>query len=277
MQAMSWKRNLLIMARRGARGNKKIFYKLFFTNTDGYSAVLNWVSLISIVLLLSAIFCDGSGLLPTRPVVALIFVTIFLGLYVFTSFVEKVLAKYFIDFKSTQLFWVGLVAFLTYIAHGQAGDEINSIFSQDASTFPYATTAATVMVLGAWSLWPAFCIGMLSFLYGFSCLFRSKGKELVLIAITVGLQLFIFSMFVEYQMAREAIRKNNIYQVALAMDFNGHFRCDDARVGQDSVAFIGSSQTAALVAPPIVVKHENKKSIFKEVEVPVAFRRVSCT
>lgn len=92
---------------------------------------------------------------------------------------------------------------------------------------------------------------------------------------SVGIQLFSFSMLVAHQMKPDVIRRNNTYQVALAMDFNGHFRCSDARVGQDSVAFIGSSQNAALVAP-LVVKHENKKSIFKEVVIPTEFRRVSC-
>jgi hypothetical protein len=226
--------------------------------------------------MLFAMFSDTVGLLPTRQVVALLFVTIFLGLYVFILFLEKVFAKYFIDFKSTQLFWAGLVAFFAYIAHGQAGDEINSIFGQDASTFPYATVAATAMIMASWSLKPALYIGALSFLFGLYRVFKSKGK-FVLMALTVGIQLFSFSLFVKYQMEGDAVRKNNIYQVALAMDFNGKFRCDDAKIGGDSVAFIGASQNSALVAPPVVVKHENKKSIFKEVEVPIEFRRVSCS
>ena len=276
MQARELKRKTLVLARRGIRRDKRTIYKFFGSNEDGYSAVLNRASLISLVLLLSAMLCDRFGLLPVRIVISLIFVTIILGLYVFISFMEKVFAKSFIDFKSTQLLWVGFIAFLTYIAHGQAGDEINSIFSQDASTFPYATTAATAMVLGSWTLWPAFLIGMLSLLYAASRLFRPQRRQLLLIAVTVGIQLSIFSMFVEYQMARETVRKNNIYQIALAMDFNGNFRCDDAKVGRDSVVFIGDSQDSALVAPPLIIKHENKESIFKEVEVPAAFRRVSC-
>lgn len=227
------------------------------------------------MLLFLAMACDSLGLLPTRQIVALLFVTIFLGLYVFISFVEKVFAKYFIDFKSTQLFWVGLIAFFAYSARGQASDEINAIFAQDVSTFPYATTAAIAMVMASWSLWPASCIGVASFLYSIYCVARSKGAH-VLIALTVGIQLLSFSIFVGHQMGSDAARRSNIYQIALAMDFNRNFRCEDALVGKDTVAFIGSSQNTALVAPPVVVKHQNNKSIFREVAVPGAFRRVSC-
>ncbi|MYM37467.1 hypothetical protein GTP38_24380 [Duganella sp. FT94W] len=271
------KQLLVSRAREGLARYRRILYELLFTNEDGYSAALNWISLICLTLLVAAMVCDKLKLLPVRPVIGMIFTAIFLGLYVFTTVIEKKLAKHVTEFKSTQLFWVGLVAFLAYIAHGQAGDEVNSVFSQDTSTFPYATTAATAMVLGSWSLWPAFCTGMLSLVFGLYCMFKNQKAKLVLIAFTVGVQLSIFSIFVEYQMGTEAVRKNNIYQVALAMDFNGRFRCDDAQAGRDTVAFIGSSQNAALVAPPMVIRHENKQSIFKEVEVPRVFRRVSCT
>jgi hypothetical protein len=244
-------------------------------NTDGYSAVLNWASLISSGLLFFALTSDSLGLLQARHLIALFFGMTFLGLYVFVSFVEKVFAKHIIDFKSTQLFWIGLLAFLTYIAHGHAGDEVNAIFSQDASTFPYATTAAAVMIMASWTLWPSVFIGAASFVYAIYCVFRSKGA-LMLIALTVGMQLFTFSILVEFQMGSEAVRRNNIYQIALAMDFNGHFRCEGASLGADTVAFIGPAQNSALVAPPVIVKHQNSKSIFKAVEVPEAFRRVSC-
>lgn len=269
------RRPFALIWRGGARRARETLHRYFCVHTDGYSAVMNWVSLFSCGLLLFALCNDSLGFLHARQLIALFFAMMFLGLYVFVLFVEKVFAKNFIDFKSTKLFWVGLVAFLTYIAHGQAGDEVNAIFSQDASTFPYATTAAAAMIMASWTLWPSILIGAASFLYAFYCMLRSQ-SGLVFIAMTVGIQLFTFSTLVEYQMGSEKVRRNNIYQIALAMDFNGHFRCEGATLGEDTVAFIGPSQNAALVAPPVVVKHQNDKSLFKRVEVPEGFRRVSC-
>ena len=269
------KRRVFVFFWRGARRARASLYRHFFVNTDGYSAVLNWASLISLGLLFFALSSDSLGLLQPSHLLALFIGMTFLGLYVFVSFVEKVFAKHFIDFKSTQLFWLGVIAFLTFIAHGQAGDEVNAIFSQDASTFPYATTATAAMIMASWTLWPAVLVGTASLLYGLYSVSRSRWG-MVLIALTVGLQLFTFSIFVEYQMGTEPVRKNNIYQIALAMDFNGHFRCERAMLGKDTVAFIGPSQDSALVAPPVVVKQHNGKSIFRQVEVPESFRRVSC-
>lgn len=275
MQTTRRRRKIFVLGWRGVRRVRDTLSRYFLVNTDGYSAVLNWVSLISIGLLFFAMTSDSLGLLHARDLVALFFVMMFLGLYVFVSFVEKVFAKHFIDFKSTQLFWVGLIAFLTYVAHGQAGDEVNAIFSQDASTFPYATTAAVAMIMASWTLWPSFLIGVASFLYTIYCVSKSQ-SALVLIAFTVGFQLFTFSIFVKYQIGSEHVRRNNIYQIALAMDFNGHFRCEGTSLGKDTVAFIGPSQNSALVAPPAILKRNNGKSIFEAVEVPNAFRRVSC-
>ena len=260
---------------RGARRVRKALYLSFCTNTDGYTAVLNWASVISLGLLFFAMISDSLGVLQPRHLLALFFVMMFLGLYVFVSFVERVFAKQFIDFKSTQIFWLGLIAFLTYIAHGQAGDEVNAIFSQDASSFPYATTAASVMIIASWMLWPSFLTGFASLFYGLYCVFKSQ-RSLLLIALTVGLQLMTVSILIEFQMGSEERRRNNIYQIALAMDFNGHYICDGATLGKETVAFIGPSQNSALVAPPTAAVLQKNESIFRQVAIPKSFRRVSC-
>jgi hypothetical protein len=267
--------NLLQHVRRGwARGTTRTRHYLR-DRGDGYSDVLNWASLFSLMIMFSMIFLDGWKILSTFWLFACLFVSIALGLFVFAAFVEKVMAKKIIEFKSTQLFWLGTVALVTYVAHGQAGEEVNAIFSQDASAFPYATTAATVMAIAAWAEGPALVIAGLSFVYGAYKMFSSDAAY-VMTALTLGINLISFGSFVDHQIARDVNRRSNIYQIALAMDFNGQFRCAKAKNGVDSAAFIGTDQRRALIAPPIVVRQQSSKSLFKLVEVPNEFYFAEC-
>lgn len=242
---------------------------------DGYSHVLNWASLFSLMIMFSMMFLDAWKILPTFWLFACLFVSIVLGLFVFAAFVEKLIVEKFIGFKSTQLFWLGAVALVTYVAHGQAGEEVNAIFSQDASAFPYATTAATVMTIAAPAGKPALVIAVLSFVYGAYKMFRSDSAY-VMTALTLGINLISFGSFVDHQIARDANRRSNIYQIALAMDFNSQFRCAKARTGVDSAIFIGTDQRRALIAPPLIVRQQSSKSLFKLVEVPKEFYFAEC-
>lgn len=263
-----------VLTRSWTRAKNRIFNYLK-NGGDDFLFVLNLASLLSLILLFSAMLLESLKLFPARYMSYLIFATIFLGLYVFVSIVERVFVKYFIDFKSTQLFWVGAVAFATYVAHGQAGDEVNAIFHLDASAFPYATTAATAMMMATWALWPAGVVAGLSFMYCTYKTFRSDYKD-VLISLVLTLNLTSFALFVGYQISKDDVRKSNIYQIALAMDFNGRFRCENSKVGSDSVAFIGPDQKRALVAPLAEITHQDRRTIFKIVAVPESFEIVDC-
>lgn len=269
------RQQLRVSMQGAARRSARILHRHFWVNTDGYSVVLNWAAALSIVLLVLAMWGTELRLLPVEWSVGAIFVTMALGLFVFVCLVEKLLAKHLLELRTSQLFWIGGLALASYLARGQAGDEVNAIFAQDAASFPYATTAATAMIVGAWTQWFAFGIGVFSLVYAFWLLFRSR-YPLVLAAGAVGLHLISWSAFAAYQMGSESVRRNNIYQVALAMDFNGRYHCDGARLGQDTVAFIGPAQDSALVAPPLVVERRNPGSIFKTVTVPAQFDRVRC-
>lgn len=267
--------NLIQHLHRGwTRGASRTRYYLR-DQGDGYSAVLNWASLFSLIIMFSIISLDTWKILPSSWLLAFLFISIALGLFVFAAFVEKVVAKKFIEFKSTQLFCVGAVALVTYVAHGQAGEEVNAIFSQDASAFPYANTAATVMMIASWMEWPALVIAGVSFVYGAYKTFISDSAY-VMTAFTLGINLVSFCSFVDHQISRDANRRSNIYQIALAMDFNSQYRCTKARVGLDSAAFIGTDQRRALIAPPLVVQQQTSKSLFKLVAVPNEFYFAEC-
>src|SRR5471032_132577 len=247
----------------------------FKNGGDDFYFVLNFVSLASLAVLFLGMCLESMQLIAPKYMVFPIFAAMFLGLYVFFTVVEKTIAKYFLSFKSTQLLWAGFVAFIIYIAHGQAGDEVNAIFHLDASAFPYATVAATAMMVASWSFWPAVLIASAAFVYYTYNVFRSRYKN-VLIGITLTLNLASFAVFVSYQISDDAIRRSNIYQIALSMDFNATFNCTASTSNSDSVAFVGAEQRRALIAPPLKIKHDSARSIFKEVVVPKAFDLVEC-
>lgn len=218
---------------------------------------------------------DKFNLAPPSYVIAIIFVTIVLGLYVFVLMVEHVVAKNFIEFKSSQLFWVLLIAFAAYVAKGYASEELNQIFARSASTFPFAYSAAAAMKILSIMKWPTAFIFILSFSYGLIQVFRSKGAH-AFIALVMSINFSSFGLFVEKQISPDEVRRSNIYQIAVAMDFNGRFNCPGVKEKVGRIAFIDSDQTKGIVAPPLVIKIRHEKSTFKLVEVPEYFVDVAC-
>jgi hypothetical protein len=123
--------------------------------------------------------------------------------------------------------------------------------------------------------WSAVLIIVASFLYGLIRLLRLRSSE-ALITLAVGFNFFSFGLFIERQITPDEQRKSNIYQIAVAMDFNGRFTCPGIEDKLNRVAFVDSDQTRGMVAPPLRVKSYNKRSTFKLVEVPPVFRTVTC-
>ena len=264
------------LAQIGQARLKQVLISYTQPHANGYSHIINWASLASLSILFICLCMER--IYPTFVgwVLSLIFLATLLGAYVVAVMVEKVVARQFIDFRATQYFWVGAVALLGFVAHGFAGDEVNAIFGQDASSFPYATTATTAMFLLWWACQVALVVAFASLGYFAVQMYRNR-REAAFTAFTLSINLVSLFLFGLLQIYPEPIRRSNIYQIALAMDFNEKFECEGAQSGMHHVAFIGPEQRRALIAPKPEIIYRSEKKFFKVVTVPASFSRASCS
>ncbi|WP_141749568.1 hypothetical protein [Duganella phyllosphaerae] len=200
--------------------------------------------------------------------------TIAVSLFTCAIFVESFCLPEVNRFKSAQVFGLGAIGLVSYLAHGQAGEEVNAIFRQDASAFPYTTTAATAMTIASWAFWPVIIVYLLVLAH---LIWRvTKFDEKHAFAMTmVIVNMASFVSFIEHQTRDDGNRKGNLYKIALAMDFNNYFRCANATERTNHVAFIGSDQKRAIVAPKLVMRNNNPAG-FSTVEIPAHFPLTTC-
>lgn len=200
------------------------------------------------------------------------------GMLVLVTLADGWLKRHFVKFKSAKLLGLGALALATFVAHGQAVGEINSIFQIDASALPHATTAASAMIIGIWLFWTVFLpVFVVSLICSIGLYVKSRYGESV-IAFAIVMASVTWCALIGQQALPELRRKSNLYQIALQMDFNRRSHCVDMPDGAEGVVFIGPDQRRAIVAPrKILIKTRgNFGALVPQIEVPSTFQIVDC-
>ncbi|MFC6298932.1 hypothetical protein GNF76_27680 [Pseudomonas sp. CCM 7893] len=249
----------------------------------------NTLTVASAVSLLT--FLIFSGMIKENYVSAdtaflLLFSSVLMGFYVVLAFVEKMLERYFKDFKVTVIFWGLLLAILGYVARLRAITDINGIFHIDASAFPMTLVAGTTLHLAKLMLWPCIIVVVITALILLLiCLGRffdsdSSAEEkwgiyvptmAAMIACGIG-WIFIYS-----NLSPER-RAEILYRIAHMTDFNETFRCVGIDDQKYSAVFLGPEQRRVLVAPKLEEFWLEKKAyVLRRVDVPESFSVLECS
>jgi hypothetical protein len=199
-----------------------------------------------------------------------------LGALVLVTLVSRFLDAHFAEFKSAKIFGVGLFALATFVAHGKAVGEINSIFPIDASVLPHATAAASVMLIATWSFWAVLIPTCIISAFCAICHYKKAQAGNATMSFAVFVATLLWASLIDHQIAPERKRQGNLYQIALEFDFNKRSKCSGLPEGAEGVAFIGPDQRRAIIAPRLVVTKVVPTSIFREVEVPPDFAITHC-
>ena len=200
------------------------------------------------------------------------------GMVVLATLAHGWLERHFEAFKSAKILGLGGLALTTFIAHGQAVGEVNSIFQIDASALPHTTAAASAMVIGAWAFWVVFLpVLVISFICAVCLYLKSRHGE-SMIAFAIFLASVVWCSLIGQQAVPEIQRKSNLYHVALEMDFNRRSHCVALPEGAEGVVFIGPDQRRAIVAPRKVIINTQGKfgAIVPQIEIPSNFQIVNC-
>jgi hypothetical protein len=236
------------------------------------------MSAATAVLAASARVLSGVGIIgPAWAAILLLMGSIF-GAIVLATLVHAWLERHFASFRSAKTLAVGLLALASFVAHGQAVGEVNAIFEIDASALPHTTAAAAAMVIGNWALWivllPVCIVSAvcLCVFYG-----RSRYGEST-ISFAILMASLTWGALVFQQAGPELRRKSNLYQIALAMDFNKRSHCDGLPEGTEGVVFIGPDQKRAIVAPRKVVVPTlgDFGVLVPQIKIPESFKIVEC-
>lgn len=234
------------------------------------------MSLASVLIVAGSALLSSYGLLSPAATVAALLTGAALGMLVLATQANRFLDRHFAEFRSAKLFAAGLFALGTYVAHGRAVVEVNAIFGEDAAAFPHAMAAASAMFVATWTLWvalaPIFVASLVCWLYFVAV--RKAGEAAI--SLSILLAAISLSSLIFHQAADGERRRNNLYQIALEMDFNKRSRCTGVPADAEGVAFVGSNQLKAIVAPRLVLARGDRRMVFREVVVPKDFARVQC-
>jgi hypothetical protein len=234
------------------------------------------MSSVSLVVVAGGAVLSSYGLLSPAATVAALLIGAALGMLVLATQANGVLDRHFAEFRSARLFAAGLFALGTYVAHGRAVVEVNGIFGEAAAAFPHAVAAASAMFVATWTLWvalvPIFVGSLICWLY-FNAIAKAGGAAISLSILVATISL---SSLILHQAADGERRHNNLYQIALAMDFNKRSKCVGVPADAEGVAFVGSNQMRAIVAPRLAPVPGDRRMVFREVVVPQEFVRVQC-
>lgn len=234
------------------------------------------VSVASLIVVAGGALLSSYGALSPAATVAVLLIGVALGMLVLATQAAWFLNRHFAEFGSAKFFGAGLFALGTYVAHGRAVVEVNAIFGEEASNFPHATAAASAMVIATWTFWtvlvPILAASLVCWLY-FNAVPKAGNAAMSLSILLAAISL---SSLIVHQAADVERRRNNIYQIALAMDFNKRSRCVGVPADAEGVAFVGSNQLRAIVAPRRELVPGDRASVFQEVVVPEKFARVHC-
>lgn len=236
------------------------------------------MSVMSVGLAVIAWATSGVAMFGPAWTAGLVLIGSFVGMVVLVMLAHGWLERHFAALKSAKLLGLGALALTTFIAHGQAVGEVNSIFQIDASALSHTTTAASAMVIGAWLFWVVFLpVLVVSFIcIVWLCVKSRRGESMIAFAIFFA-SLTCCSL-IGQQVVPELQRKSNLYQVALEMDFNSRSHCVDLPKGAEGVLFIGPDQRRAIVAPRKVVINTQGEfgAIVPQIEIPSNFQIVDC-
>jgi hypothetical protein len=218
----------------------------------------------------------SNGLLGAGFAFVLYLIGATLGLLVLVTLGARFLDDHFADFKAAKGFGVALFALATFVAHGRAVGEVNSIFHVDASALPHTTAAASAMIISIWVylgvLLPICIISVICALYFFGRARRGNA----MISFAVFIAALLWASLIDHQIAQDDRRKSNLYQIALEMDFNKRSNCLGVPEQSEGVVFIGPDQLRAIAAPRMVERSRSSKSIFRGIDVPSKFDVVKC-
>lgn len=209
---------------------------------------------------------------------ALVLIGAAFGAVVLGTLVQRFLARHFADFKSARLLGVGLAALATFVAHGRAVGEVNAIFQIDASALPHATAAASAMTIGAWLFWTVLVpVTVASFAWLIRCCMKARFGDAT-IAGAILIAGVTWCGLIGNQAAPDRRRQSNLYQIALAMDFNKRSHCRGVSHDSEGVVFIGPDQRRAIVAPRRIEVPSGGgfNSLVPQLQVPTNFPIVEC-
>lgn len=252
----------------GARRRRKI----------GLRAKLIALSSLSAAFALLAWALDGFGWSEGGLIRALVLIGAAFGAVVLATLVHRLLNRHLASFKAARLLGVGGAAVVTFAAHGRAVGEVNAIFQIDASALPHATAAASAMTIGTWLFWTV--LVPVTFASGAwfvrCCAIRLYGDATIAGAILVAGA--AWCGLIGHQAAPDQRRQSNLYQIALAMDFNKRSHCLGVPHDSEGVVFIGPDQRRAIVAPRRVEISSRGRfsSLVPQLQVPPSFPIVEC-
>ena len=234
------------------------------------------MSVASVVIVASAAVLSSYGFISAAATVAAMLIGAALGMLMLSTQANRFLDRHFAEFRSAKLFVAGLFALGTYVAHGRAVVEVNGIFGEDAAAFSHAVAAASAMFVATWTLWvalaPIFIASLACWLYFVAV--RKAGEAAI--SLSILLATISLSSLILHRAEDGERRRNNLYQIALEMDFNKRSRCIGVPADAEGVAFVGSNQLRAIVAPPLALVPSDRRAIFREAVVPKDFARVQC-
>ena len=241
----------------------------------------NVFAAVALITLLIAAMPWGANL-PNGWGLIILFISIVFGLLVAVGIAEDILASTkYLDFQGFRYACGLALALATYKARMNGLDEINGIFHVDPGALPMTVWAATAMNLFCF----LFYILIVCCIFSFVMLLRKpaeKGQawkkikaEWPLLSVTFACMLAW--MFIWTQLG-EGGRKQKLYLIAQASDFNGKFSC----AGIDSTGlvafFIGSDQRRALLAPEFAspLFTSGKPMAFDKIKYPDVFPIIDC-
>ncbi|MDQ1816403.1 hypothetical protein RBA41_24195 [Massilia sp. CCM 9210] len=235
------------------------------------------MSILSPVIPVGAGLLASYGLLAPKQAFVCYMAGALLGLLVLATLATRFIDRHFAEFKSAKIIGLALLGLATYYAHGQAAVEVNAIFQVDASSLPRATAAASALVLANW-IYPAIVLPILFGSIALVLYYAGKAQRgNMAIAFAICMSSTLWAGLINYQAAPDRIRKSNLYQIALEMDFNKRSTCAGVPADAEGVVFIGPDQRRAIVAPRLAEIRRSPNAIFKEVKVPETFEKVDCT
>ena len=252
----------------GARRRRKI----------GLRTKLIAMSSLSAAFALLARALDGFGWSEGGLIWALVLIGAAFGAVVLATLIRRLLNRHLASFKAARLFGVGLAALATFVAHGRAVGEVNAIFQVDASALPHATAAASAMTIGTWLFWTVLVpVTVTSGAWFIRCCARSLYGDAT-IAGAIFFAGAAWSGLIGHQTAPDQRRASNIYQIALATDFNKRSHCVGVPPDSEGVAFIGPDQRRAIVAPRKVEVpgRGGFSTLIPQLQIPPSFPIVEC-
>lgn len=234
--------------------------------------------------------CIFSGLIKEDYVSAdtaflLLASSVLMGFYVVLAFIEKMLERYFKDFRVTVIFWGLLLATLAYVARLRALADINKIFHIDASAFPMTLVAGTTLHLAKLMLWPCIAVFVITaIILSLICVGRffdsnsSTGEKWGVVVPTMAALIAsgIGWAFIHSNLSPER-RSEILYRTSHMTDFNDTFRCAGIDDRKYSAVFLGPEQRRVLLAPKLEeFSLEKRAYVLKRVEVPHSFSVFDC-